>query len=98
MSATINMDDDEGKLISPSVFAPPILCRARSVYSVHRNRDPNFGSQRPRFSMRPLAGSFLSRHGSTSMRRVCFLLKIKTSAVEEYTRVHADIWPEMLEA
>jgi len=32
------------------------------------------------------------------MRRVCFLLKIKPSAVEEYTRVHADIWPEMLEA
>ena len=43
------------------------------------------------------AGSFsFSIRGS--MRRVCFLLKIKQSAIEDYKRVHADVWPEMLEA
>jgi L-rhamnose mutarotase len=32
------------------------------------------------------------------MRRVCFLLKVKADRLEEYTRRHAAVWPEMLEA
>ena len=31
-------------------------------------------------------------------RRVCFLLKVKTSMLDEYRRRHAAVWPEMLEA
>lgn len=32
------------------------------------------------------------------MQRVCFLLKVRQDRLEEYTRRHADVWPEMLEA
>jgi L-rhamnose mutarotase len=31
-------------------------------------------------------------------RRVCFLLKVKEDLVEEYTRRHAEVWPDMLAA
>ncbi|MCT2588825.1 L-rhamnose mutarotase [Streptomyces sp. N2-109] len=29
------------------------------------------------------------------MRRVCFLLKVRTDRLEEYRERHADVWPEM---
>ena len=32
------------------------------------------------------------------MQRVCFLLKVRSDMLEEYTRRHADVWPEMLDA
>ena len=32
------------------------------------------------------------------MERVCFLLQIRPERLAEYLRVHADVWPEMLEA
>lgn len=32
------------------------------------------------------------------MQRVCFLLKVKPHMIEVYKRVHAEVWPEMLEA
>lgn len=31
-------------------------------------------------------------------RRVCFLLKVKPDRLDEYTRRHAAVWPEMLDA
>ena len=30
--------------------------------------------------------------------RVCFLLKVRSEKVEEYTKSHAEVWPEMLDA
>lgn len=33
-----------------------------------------------------------------STRRVCFQLQLKAGLIEEYTRCHATVWPEMLEA
>jgi L-rhamnose mutarotase len=33
-----------------------------------------------------------------SRRRVCFQLQVKPGLIEEYTRRHAAVWPEMLEA
>ncbi|MCH2133535.1 MAG: L-rhamnose mutarotase [Phycisphaerales bacterium] len=35
---------------------------------------------------------------STSMQRVCFLLKVKADRLEAYRRAHETVWPEMLEA
>ena len=32
------------------------------------------------------------------MERVCFLLQVRPERLAEYLRVHADVWPEMLEA
>lgn len=32
------------------------------------------------------------------MERVCFLLRIRPDRMEEYLRVHTEVWPEMLEA
>ena len=32
------------------------------------------------------------------MRRVCFLLKVRSERLEAYRRVHEEVWPEMLEA
>ncbi|MHC4793922.1 MAG: L-rhamnose mutarotase [Planctomycetota bacterium] len=32
------------------------------------------------------------------MRRVCFLLKVRSDRLEAYRRVHETVWPEMLEA
>ena len=32
------------------------------------------------------------------MQRVCFLLKVRSDMLEEYTRRHETVWPEMLEA
>jgi len=32
------------------------------------------------------------------MRRVCFLLKVKSDRLDEYRRLHQQVWPEMLEA
>ena len=32
------------------------------------------------------------------MKRVCFLLKVKSEHLEEYKRRHAAVWPEMLQA
>lgn len=32
------------------------------------------------------------------MRRVCFQLQVKPERIEEYTRRHAAVWPEMLSA
>jgi L-rhamnose mutarotase len=32
------------------------------------------------------------------MQRVCFVLKVKKDMVEDYKRIHADVWPEMLDA
>lgn len=32
------------------------------------------------------------------MRRVCFQLQVKPERIEEYTRRHAAVWPEMLRA
>jgi L-rhamnose mutarotase len=32
------------------------------------------------------------------MRRVCFLLKVKADRLEEYSRRHAEVWPDMLAA
>jgi L-rhamnose mutarotase len=32
------------------------------------------------------------------MRRVCFLLKVKTERIEEYRLRHADVWQEMRDA
>ncbi|MHA7298502.1 L-rhamnose mutarotase [Pseudarthrobacter sp. MDT3-1] len=33
-----------------------------------------------------------------STRRVCFQLQLKAGLIEEYTRRHAAVWPEMLQA
>ena len=33
-----------------------------------------------------------------TVERVCFLLQIRPERLAEYLRVHADVWPEMLEA
>jgi L-rhamnose mutarotase len=30
--------------------------------------------------------------------RICFLLHVRPEALEEYTRRHAEVWPEMREA
>ena len=32
------------------------------------------------------------------MQRVCFLLKVRPSRLDEYTRRHEEVWPEMLDA
>lgn len=32
------------------------------------------------------------------MRRVCFQLQVKPDRLEEYTRRHAEVWPDMLRA
>lgn len=32
------------------------------------------------------------------MRRVCFLLKVRADRLEEYTRRHEQVWPDMLAA
>ena len=32
------------------------------------------------------------------MQRVCFLLKVKQSMIDDYKRAHASVWPEMLDA
>lgn len=32
------------------------------------------------------------------MQRICFLLKVKQERIEEYKRIHKDVWPEMLDA
>ena len=32
------------------------------------------------------------------MERVCFLLRIRPDRMEEYLRVHTEVWPEMLDA
>ncbi|WP_104162950.1 L-rhamnose mutarotase [Cryobacterium sp. N22] len=32
------------------------------------------------------------------MQRVCFQLQVKPDRIEEYTRRHAEVWPEMLDA
>ncbi|TFD04006.1 L-rhamnose mutarotase [Cryobacterium sinapicolor] len=32
------------------------------------------------------------------MQRVCFQLQVKPDRIEEYTRRHASVWPEMLRA
>lgn len=32
------------------------------------------------------------------MRRVCFQLQVKPDRLEEYTKRHAAVWPEMLQA
>jgi L-rhamnose mutarotase len=36
--------------------------------------------------------------GAIQMQRVCFLLKVRQHMIEEYKRVHKQVWPEMLEA
>ena len=33
-----------------------------------------------------------------STQRVCFQLQVKPGLIEEYTRRHAAVWPEMLDA
>jgi L-rhamnose mutarotase len=30
--------------------------------------------------------------------RICFLMQVRPEALEEYTRRHAEVWPEMREA
>lgn len=32
------------------------------------------------------------------MKRYCFQLQVKPDRIEEYTRVHAAVWPEMVQA
>ena len=32
------------------------------------------------------------------MQRVCFLLKVRPDMLDEYTRRHASVWPDMLDA
>jgi L-rhamnose mutarotase len=32
------------------------------------------------------------------MRRYCFQLQVKPDRIEEYTRAHAAVWPEMVQA
>ena len=32
------------------------------------------------------------------MQRVCFLLKVRPDMLDEYTRRHSKVWPEMLDA
>lgn len=32
------------------------------------------------------------------MQRVAFLLKVKPDKIEEYKRIHQNVWPEMLDA
>lgn len=32
------------------------------------------------------------------MQRICFLLKVRQPMIEEYKRIHSNVWPEMLEA
>lgn len=32
------------------------------------------------------------------MQRACFTLQIKPDKIDEYKRLHDDVWPEMLEA
>lgn len=32
------------------------------------------------------------------MQRACFTLQIKPDKIDEYKRLHEDVWPEMLEA
>lgn len=32
------------------------------------------------------------------MQRVCFTLQIKPDHIDEYKRLHEDVWPEMLDA
>ncbi|MGC8826107.1 MAG: L-rhamnose mutarotase, partial [Anaerolineae bacterium] len=32
------------------------------------------------------------------MKRVAFLLKVKPDKIEEYKRIHQNVWPEMLDA
>ena len=32
------------------------------------------------------------------MQRVCFLLKVRPDMLDEYTRRHSQVWPEMLDA
>lgn len=32
------------------------------------------------------------------MERVCFLLKVRAEQLAEYKKIHAHIWPEMMEA
>lgn len=33
-----------------------------------------------------------------NMPRTCFLLQVKPECMDEYRRVHEDVWPEMLDA
>ena len=32
------------------------------------------------------------------MKRIGFLLKVKQEKIEEYKKIHANVWPDMLEA
>lgn len=32
------------------------------------------------------------------MERVCFCLQVKPALIEEYTKRHAEVWPDMLQA
>jgi L-rhamnose mutarotase len=32
------------------------------------------------------------------MKRIGFLLKVKTDKIAEYKKIHANVWPEMLDA
>lgn len=36
--------------------------------------------------------------GESEMRRVGFQLKVREERIDEYKRVHREVWPEMLEA
>jgi L-rhamnose mutarotase len=47
--------------------------------------------------VRPAVAAAAARE-RTVMQRVCFQLQVKPDRVDEYTRRHAEVWPEMLEA
>ncbi len=34
----------------------------------------------------------------SSVQRVCFVMRVRPEAMEEYRRRHAEVWPDMLEA
>jgi L-rhamnose mutarotase len=34
----------------------------------------------------------------TEPRRVCFVMRVRPEAMDEYRRRHAEVWPEMLDA
>lgn len=46
-----------------------------------------------------ITGPRLSSHErGDGVRRVGFILKVKVDMIEEYTRRHREVWPEMLDA
>jgi L-rhamnose mutarotase len=50
------------------------------------------------FQAEPVPGSNGKPGSNGRVKRVCFILQVKPERLEEYTRWHSAVWPEMLAA